>query len=293
MDLQHIDTSIRIVEEALHDWKPSVVLMLYSGGYDSLVTTHIAMQTMRALGKEHMTRVVSLDTHVSADGWREYVSGIGKSMQWNHEIWDNPDPGFYYHSVLEHGMPYTRQLHWQIMYRNLKERTLDKVRAHYKTHIRDRCILISGMRRAESIQREKTPEALPDGAALWVSPIVHWSNEQVYEYRVSHSFPVNPFYETTGGSGDCCCNWTCSIDLDVLKKHSPRLAARIEPVSNECIRKFGWGYGERPSKALIAERRGQMVLPGIEPVMNLCAGCSRPKPDASQVLEWRQLQEGL
>lgn len=293
LSLQHIDTSIRIIEKAFWEWKPSAVFMLYSGGYDSLVSTHIAMQTLRALGKEHLATVASIDTCLSADAWQHYVATTAASFNWHHEIWMNPRPEFYYEFVRTSGTPYTRQIHWQMMYRNLKERALDIGRASRKNHPRDRCLLISGMRRAESPERANTPETLKDGAGLWVSPIVYWSDMQVYEYRVSRSFPVNPFYETIGGSGDCACNWTCKTSLDLLWQYSPLLASQIQPVSDEAKAKFGWGYGERPSKTLIAERRGQMVLPGIEPVMNLCAGCDRPRPDASQALEWRQLQEGL
>lgn len=48
----------------------------------------------------------------------------------------------------------------------------------------------------------------------------------------------------------------------------------------------GWGWDERPSAGLLAERAGQLVLPGIEALApsdtpDLCAGCSRVKPGRS------------
>ena len=35
----------------------------------------------------------------------------------------------------------------------------------------------------------------------------------------------------------------------------------------------------------------QVFQPGIEPIMNLCSGCSSAKPDASLASDWRELQE--
>lgn len=291
MTTKQISEALDILTRADQHWKSSWIFFLYSGGYDSLCSTSIGVAWARDIGIEHKVKVISLDTGVAADGWRDYVTRVARREHWNHEIWDNPDPEFYFKNVLEFGTPYTRQMHWQIMYRNLKERTLDAVRRAHKTSQRDRCLLISGMRRDESPQRANTPEMLADGAALWVSPVVYWRDTDIYEHRVSHSFEPNPFYETVGGSGDCCCNWTCKVKLARLKQYSPILAAKIEVINPEIIQRHGYGYGERPSQALLAERAGQMTLPGIEPVMNLCGACNTPKPDASVAAEWRQLQE--
>lgn len=291
MTTKEIGEAFDILTRAYKHWQPSWIFFLYSGGYDSLCSTHIGVAWARDRGIEHKAKVISFDTGVAADRWRDYVERVASGENWPLEIWDNPDPEFYYKNVLEYGHPYTRQMHWQIMYRNLKERTLDAVRRAHKTHPRDRCMLISGMRRAESAQRANTPEWLEDGAGLWVSPLVNWKDTDVYGYRVSHSFEPNPFYETVGGSGDCECNWGRFTDLETIKKFSPQLGEKLEAINAECIARHGYGYGERPSQALLAERAGQLVLPGIEPIMNLCSGCSKPKPDASIAADWRELQE--
>lgn len=283
--------ALSILTRAYEHWKPNWIFLLYSGGYDSVCSTHLAWAWAKVVPHGRV-KVISLDTGVAADGWREYVTLMGLREGWTHEIWNNPNPDFYIENAREYGFPYTKQMHWQMMYRNLKERTLDAVRRAHKVNARDRCMLVSGMRRDESDERRNTPEWLEDGAGLWVSPLVNWTSRQVYEYRVARSFEPNPFYETVGGSGDCECNWGQFTNIDTLERHSPKLAAKIRPVHEECLVKFGYGYGERASAALIAERAGQMVMPGIEPVMNLCASCSRAKPDASQALEWRQLQDG-
>lgn len=290
MGLERTNEALDILDRAYAHWRPNWIFLLYSGGYDSVCSTHIANAWAQARPHGH-TKVISLDTGVAADGWREYVTLVGLRENWVHEIWNNPKPDFYFENAREFGFPYTKQMHWQMMYRNLKERTLDAVRRAHKVNPRDRCMLVSGVRRDESVERADTPEWLEDGAALWVSPLVNWTKRNIYEYRLVHDFEPNPFYETVGGSGDCECNWGQFTDIDTLEHYSPKLAARIRPVHEECLLKFGYGYGERASAGLIAERAGQATLPGIEPIMNLCASCARSKPDASQALEWRQMQE--
>lgn len=291
MSNKHEGRALDILTRAYEYWKPNWIFLLYSGGYDSVCSTHLAWAWAKAV-PHWRVKVISADTGVAADGWREYVSRVANREGWTHEVWDNPNPDFYFENSRAFGFPYTKPMHGTVIYRNLKERTFDAVRAAHKEHQRDRCMLVTGMWRGESTDRASTPEWLEDGAGLWVSPLVNWTARDIYEYRLVHAFEPNPFYETVGGSGDCECNWGQFTDIDTLERYSPKLAAKIRPVHEECLVKFGYGYGERASAALIAERAGQMVIPGIEPVMNLCASCSRAKPDASQALEWRQLQDG-
>lgn len=279
---KHIDQNpegqaLDILNRAYEHWQPRWVFLLYSGGYDSVCSTHIGWAWADSIMALHgRTKVISIDTGVAADGWREYIARVAHSERWRHEIWDNADPEFYYNNVREFGFPYTRQMHWQIMYRNLKERTLDAVRRAHKDHPRDRCMMITGMRRSESHQRANTPEWLKDGAALWVSPLVDWTDRDIYEYRIARGFEPNPFYETVGGSGDCECNWGQFTDIETIERYSPRLGAKIRPIHEECQMKFGYGYGERPSKDMLIQRGGQLTLtPEIRTLINLCAGCDR------------------
>lgn len=292
MTLNRASEALDILDRAYKHWRPNWIFLLYSGGYDSVCSTHIGNAWAKAV-LHGRVKVISADTGVAADGWREYVTRVANREGWTHEIWDNPNPEFYYDNTREFGFPYTKPMHGTVIYRNLKERTFDAVRRAHKVSARDRCMLVTGMRRDESVDRANTPEWVEDGAALWVSPLVNWTKRDIYEYRVVHNFEPNPFYETVGGSGDCECNWGQFTDIDTLERYSPKLAAKIRPLHEYCRATFGYGYGERgDNDDLLAERAGQMTLPGIESIVNLCASCSRAKPDASIALEWRQLQEG-
>lgn len=279
-----------ILNRAYQHWQPNWIFLLYSGGYDSICSSHIAWEWAKSVPHERV-KAVSIDTGVAADGWRAYVSRVVNGEGWTHEFWDNPKPGFYFENSRAYGTPYTKQMHGTVIYRNLKERALDAGRARHKEHARDRCMLVSGMWRGESNDRADTPEWLEDGAGLWVSPIVNWTARDIYEHRLIHDFELNPFYETLGGSGDCYCNWTRTVTVEDLKRHSPILAAKIEPMHEDCLRLHGYGYGETPSDGLLAERAGQLVLPGVEPIVSMCAGC-RGRDALEATLERLKLERG-
>jgi hypothetical protein len=232
--------------------------------------------------------VVTLDTGVSADGYIEWCKAQAMGRYSPFVVWDNPDVGFewYVNNAYEHGYGYTRQHHNTMYYRMLKERTIAKILRHYKKHRHDRVMFISGVYRAESMARRNLPETERHGAAVWVSPCVHWQKSDFIQYRATHELPDNPFYGTVGGSGDCQCNWGQFISLDELYTHSPRLALKLKAVDSLIVARHGWGYGQAPSAGLQAERAGQMVLPGIAPLApNLCEGCQRVKPQHNDALD--------
>lgn len=276
-----------ILTQALLKYQPSTIISLYSGGYDSLCATHIAHKWWTDHLPEDKSqaipfRVVSVDTLLSADGWADYVSNVSRAQGWPHIIWGNPNPNWYAQDCLAHGFPYTRSMH-SLHYRMLKERAIREVKAHFKHDKHDRIMFITGIRRAESAARANTPEYELRGVEVWANPIVHWTGEQSARYRAEHDLPSNPFYDTVGGSGDCQCNWGNFITLDTLQKHSPQLGVKIADLNARVKAAHGWGWDERPSTGLLAERAGQLVLPGIEALdptdtPNLCEGCSRVKP---------------
>ena len=276
----YVQQSFSIMQKAYDEYQPSYIICLFSGGYDSMVATTLAWNWFKSILP---VKVVSIDTLVSADGWRDYVTQVAIDMGWDFEIWDNPNPDWYGQSVLDHGFPYTRGIH-RLYFQMLKERAIRAVKKNYKQHRRDRIMFVSGQRRAESPERANVDEFHVMDAQGWLAPIVYWSDEQLLQFRNFAELPTNPFYETVGGSGDCLCNWGNFTTLETLQKYSPQLASRIAPLDEECRARHGWGWDESPSKGLLAERAGQMVLPGIEPLTtpDLCAGCQRVRPGKTQ-----------
>lgn len=283
-----IEDARRILNEAIEMHNPSHIICLFSGGYDSMVATHL----VHSLAPPQPTMTYAIDTRLSADGWAAYVQGVADKMGWRFDIYNN-EKGFreYADWVQRQGQPYSRRGH-AFAYNRLKDRAIAAMVRDHKVSRFDRVLFVSGIRRAESATRAKleSPHSRC-GAGAFTNPLFNWSDEILLTYRIEHELPENPFYETVGGSGDCQCNWGGFIDLDTLQQHSPDLAcgrvALLDKLSKE---NHGWGWGEKPSEYLLQRRRGQAELfeeyedEGDSASPFLCAGCSRsksPKPARS------------
>lgn len=285
-----------IVEEAIDLYRPSHIISLYSGGYDSLVATHVVSQLRLTLP----LYVYSVDTRLSADGWRDYVCTAADSFGWRHDIYDNLKGwNQYVQWVTEYGCPYSLAGHKKA-YARLKGRAIDAMLKDHKTHDRDKVLFISGIRKHESDEREKlqNPIQARPGKASWVyaNPLFWWTDEQVLAYRLDNDLPDNPFYETVGGSGDCQCNWGRFISLDKLRKYSPELAAgNVATIDEISMTEHGYGWDGTPEW-----HKHQMSLLDLadedegELRPFLCSGCSRKKsPGHYAAQEARYLQEAL
>lgn len=283
----------RILTTAIETWNPVALVSLFSGGYDSAITTHV-LHRLNTHGLP--IQVWAIDTKLSTDGWRDYVTGVAAGQGWNFQIYDN-EIGFreFVELVRLYGCPYSRQGHTTV-FRRLKERGFDAILKMNKKNWNDKVLFVSGMRRAESAERKASKEVERIGKSnkIFAAPIVGWENDECDYYRIENNLPDNPFYDTVGGSGDCQCNWGLFITLLQLAKHSPKLAAGNVALINELSKLLhGYGWGEKP-------RHGQQEffenLTGEAELTSpfLCAGCSRTKHRVpARIVEQRILQAGL
>jgi len=267
------------------------IVALYSGGYDSLVTADIVRRWCSAVGRDDLFRVVSIDTLLSADGWREYVSSVALRHEWPFELTENPDTNFYRENVLANGFPYTPAAHTR-MYQRLKMRAIEQYLKRCKTSRPDRVLFCTGIRQSESVRRQrlKSPFSRAGNgrsSACFVNPIFYWRDETKHRYMVDRELDFdNPFYETVGGSGDCLCNSFNACTFDQLQRHSPNLATEIEQLQTEAIRLHGYGYDDRPDSLGRGYRgniaRGQLPMFTADGAPVLCYGCERKKSGVSQ-----------
>ena len=263
------------------------VVALYSGGYDSAVTAHVAHDWAKRHGHSMKFTAVSVDTLLSADGWREYVQKYTRQMRWPHIIMDNPEPDWYFDWTAENGFPYSPSTH-TIAYQRLKERAILAYMASVKRRRSDRVLFCSGIRQSESRERMKLSAPINHprrGSAVFVNPIFYWGEQEKTDYMVAHDMPMdNPFYETVGGSGDCSCNWGQFVTMETFAQHSPIRAAEIEPHHQACRARHGYGWGERPSRYAQRIARGQMPMFSDEGLPVLCFGCRREKAGQGEAL---------
>ncbi len=275
--LDLIEQSDQIIQQAIDTWKPKAIISLYSGGYDSLVTTYLA----HALRREQI-HVYSINTKMSADGWTDYITQVAAAYQWHFSIYDN-QAGFeeWLQWVEINGCPIYTEGHKRT-YNRLKGRAIEAILKARKGHYYDKVLFLSGIRKAESREREKLKHPInrmgKNSNAIFANPLFYWSNDDVTHYRMIHELPTNPFYEAVGGSGDCQCNWGNFITLPKLRQHAPILAdgnvALVDKISRQ---HHGYGWDEEPGAKLFdfsTLDEGQFTAPF------LCSNCSRTKSPA-------------
>jgi 3'-phosphoadenosine 5'-phosphosulfate sulfotransferase (PAPS reductase)/FAD synthetase len=159
----------------------------------------------------------------------------------------------------------------KVMYRQLKHEPLMTFRAsvlgdqkRLPRAERRRIAYLGGMRWAETERRFRNAEATDvDGSIVWVSPLVHWTNAHMTEYRGRHrcqldhehaehrlctpgALPLNEVTEHLHMSGECLCGaYAKDGELDEVEFFYPEAAAplrALEAAAEEAgIKYCHWG----------------------------------------------------
>ncbi len=299
---ERIDSLIQrgreIVLEAFAEFQPVVkIIAAYSGGNDSVVTSHFAVQEFRAPVLHCHTgiglRIVRDHVHRTAGrfGWDlivKHATAEGRTATTTDD--QLPPDGWmdgatsYEEYVLNFGFAGPGQ-HYR-MYQRLKERAIRE----YVRELKDgtprgtRVIIISGIRHGESAVRAGYKRSVQkNGAEVWVNPF-YWESAADFEmYRQEFGLPRNPVKDRLGISGECLCG--------AFSNASPgeRAAIRaIEPDTADYLdhlearvkaRGFPWNWGCRPPKWWMDSKRGQNFLfdshADSGAFMPMCVGCVR------------------
>jgi 3'-phosphoadenosine 5'-phosphosulfate sulfotransferase (PAPS reductase)/FAD synthetase len=249
---------------------------LFSGGNDSLVTTHWLMEK----SDYSVDKVVYLDTGIGLQENIDFVSSVCEEFDWPYEIVQTPVS--YEEKVKEHGFP-GPQGH-TYMYIWLKARALAKLNRqdeYYGT----RCGLYSGVRKHESRRRMGHVTEKKEGSTFnWYAPLFDKRDEWMDEYREEHDLPENPSYQKIHRSGDCFCGAYATRDEELidLQAHYPDMYDRIMELEEEVQEELGeknseayWGHGGKNEIDLYFDF--DTVGEGI-----VCSSCGVPGEDAEQ-----------
>jgi len=237
---------------------------LFSGGHDSLVSTHKAMEHGDA------DAVVHIDTGIGIPETQAFVRETCDRHGWDlHVVSSDHD---FKEIVLEEQFP-GPAVHI-IMYSKLKERALRKV-ARWHDH---KPVLITGVRKDESERRFRNVEArMEAGMWIWAANIADWNQREVEAYIDDHGLRRSPVKQTYHHSGECLCGafGNRAEELTVLEAHYPEVAERIKDLEERVQQRHGaddprsyWGHGnmdERNLRSLLADND--------EAQMMLCASC--------------------
>ena len=249
-----------ILDAAISVHEPTHVFALFSGGHDSLCSTHIASQHARFSG------VVTLFTGIGVKATRRYVYETCKWFGWPLRVY-RPRKGNRYHEMVEqYGFPGKAQ--HRAAYIRLKERQVDRLVAEHKTRRHDRILLVTGVRAAESTRRMgRVAPIQRDGAQVWVAPIIDWLHEDKGAYMARHRLPTNEVVELLHRSGECNCgSFAQPGELEELRLWYPDDAEKIDLLRERIRDRFAWGWGENPPEKAYPADDCQIE-------MRLCTSC--------------------
>jgi 3'-phosphoadenosine 5'-phosphosulfate sulfotransferase (PAPS reductase)/FAD synthetase len=235
-------------------------LALFSGGNDSLCSTHFAM--------EHGARgVVHINTGIGIRQTREFVRDTCKDNRWPlRELY--PPALSYREMVVKYGFPGPGG--HRFAYSWLKERAIRQIVRENKGHKLDRVGLITGVRTQESARRMGFVKPIVSvGAQVWIAPLFCFSTLDIADYMKANRLQENPVRRILGMSGECLCGaFAKPGELEnKIRPNFPEVAGQIDAIAKEaktagkhCI------WGTRPKK--------EKLLNQLEiPWMPLCSGC--------------------
>jgi 3'-phosphoadenosine 5'-phosphosulfate sulfotransferase (PAPS reductase)/FAD synthetase len=236
---------------------------LFSGGHDSLVSTHKAMQEGDA------DTVAHIDTGIGIPATQEFVEETCEAHGWALEIvgsdFDFED------IVVENQFP-GPAVHI-IMYSKLKERALRKLARRHD----GKPTFITGVRRDESERRFRNVDPEMEASSwVWKANIHDFSKRDVEAYIDEHGLKRSPVKQKYHHSGECLCGafGNRTEELTLLEAHYPETANRIKELEEKVQEKHGndprsyWAHGNMDNKQMRA-----LLADNDESQMMLCASC--------------------
>lgn len=235
-------------------------LALFSGGNDSLCSTHYAMG-------HGAHEVIHVNTGIGVAATREFVRETCRKYGWPlREV--HPPAMTYREMVLKHGFPGPGS--HRFAYSWLKERAIRQVVRENKTHRNDRIGLVTGVRSQESARRMGYVRPIVRvGAQVWIAVMFGFSTLDIYQYINCHDLTTNPVRDILGMSGECLCGAFAKPNEleEKIRPNFPEVAAQIDALAVEAEaagKHYAWGTRPKRERNL-----DQYEIPW----MPLCSGC--------------------
>lgn len=188
------------IQEAIGHENPSKLFALFSGGHDSLCSTHIASSHPLFSG------VIHCNTGIGIEQTRDYVRQTCEDRHW--PLYELHAQVSYEDLVLKRGgFPSGPQSHASF-YWFLKQKQLRAFVQSRKRRSGDRIALVTGIRKGESVRRMAAAMAVSakrDGAYLWLNPILEWTQRDKSAYMEKWELPRNLVVDLLHRSGECLC----------------------------------------------------------------------------------------
>lgn len=196
-----------VIDAAIGEHKLAGVWALFSGGHDSLVTTHVASQHPAFQG------VIHIDTCTGILETEQFVRDTCARYGWRLIV--KQPVTRYEQLIVRYGFPGPAQ--HNMMYRYLKERPLVQAKQEAVTVTGGRIGFVTGVRSQESARRMGHVEMLrKDKMGIWAAIVHNWSALDLGVYMRLNALPVNPVKQDTHMSGECLCAAYAKRDEDKM-----------------------------------------------------------------------------
>lgn len=272
--------SQEIIDRAIKDYQPYAVVLMLSGGHDSLLAYHVA----RALDIP-MTHITHGFTRTGVIETTDFARKVGEKSGLCYLEADAGDA--YERYVFRKGFYGIGHKAHEMAYHTLKHQYFRSTLSRYiRQGQRGRNILlINGARKQES-QNRKRSMIVPvraDGPNVWVNIVNDWGaldrNDFLSEY------PRNPVYDILHRSAECLCGTMQSQETrKEVSYWFPYWGKRLYDLEKEsCSRGFCWKWGEDLPPAIKAEKaREKQIKAGQLSFMPMCQGCTLLSNTASE-----------
>lgn len=281
IDLQtKIEMSQEIISRAITEYNPYAIVVMFSGGDDSLTAYHLSRHLN--IPATHFLHGVTNTGIVETTDFAR-MTGEQSGLKYIEANAGNAFDDY----VLRKGFFGTGDDAHTIAYHILKHR---RFRATLSRHIRlgfpgRKILLINGARKQESDNRKRSMinPIKADGPNIWVNIINDWTKLDCLEFLDSHK--RNPVTEILHRSGECLCGTMQS--LETRKEVSfwfPYWGKKIDALEKEtCKRGFCWGWGQDLPPGIKAQKaREKAISNGQLEWLPMCQNCRLTLPEATR-----------
>ena len=253
------------IEAAIAAEKPSQIFALFSGGHDSLCSTHVASEW------SGFTGVIHINTGIGIEETRDFVRDTCADQGW--PLFEVTTEANYEELVLERGgFPHGPASHNSMLW-HLKQKPLRAFLQERKRHRADRIGLVSGIRKAESVRRMGANISIPVyrwRIQLWLNPILEWTAVDCGRYIKAQGLARNPVSDALERSGECLCGALARREeLRDIELWYPEVGQRIRNLETR-VKDAGLDEHFWAMRSPVAAEQTELTEPTGEP---LCMSC--------------------
>lgn len=276
----NLDDTIRqskeIFEKAVADFQPSAIVVMLSGGDDSLTVLALC-----EILKIKYDRIIHAITGTGLPEAQMFIEEIGKGKPLVFA-----DSGTAYQDyVLRKGFFGVGNDAHSKAYHVLKatgfRKEISKIRQRRQNF---KVLCLNGVRIEESDNRannyaEQVWRSDPGAKSnIWLNLIHYWTKQECLELLEIVGMKRSPVSVAIGSSGECNCGTMHNLlRFQKCAEFSPDWGKQMMKLRKEVIKKFGWDWGQSMPKGIHLEKKGQGNLfrgfyPDFQPA---CFGCKR------------------